>query len=214
MSAQYEKLRWLEEIGHNKFDCSLDIAVHPAKSNTIFLTIPGIDGSVDGYEDKYIRIAESVQAKHGAAVVRMANPFISSLIWESNVRQVLDYIDKRSKQISGTDDYELRIMAHSLGAATIASIAFQYPRISRLLLINPAVGLGPMLLQAGLKKFAGESVTILVGSEDHASDGIDEIVSAANSPVVQVEIANGADHHFSGAAFSTFIETAEKYLFD
>lgn len=43
----YQQIKWKEEINNHKVTCSLDIAISPSKSNVIFLTIPGVDGSVD-----------------------------------------------------------------------------------------------------------------------------------------------------------------------
>ena len=135
-NADYKVIEWQEEMNGVSIDCCLDIAIHSANSEIILLTIPGVDGEVDGFEDKYIRIANAVQDKYGAAVVRMSNPFISSHHWESNIRQVIDYIQMNAKEICGNDKFELRIMAHSAGAAVIAHIANEYPDITRILLIN------------------------------------------------------------------------------
>lgn len=73
-------------------DCALDLAVRPARNRVILLTIPGVDGSVDGYEDKYVRIADGIQIKYVVDVVRMSRPFISSFHWKSNIRRVLEFI--------------------------------------------------------------------------------------------------------------------------
>lgn len=60
MSGKYSKIEWQETMNGVTIDCSLDIAIHPADSEVVLLTVPGVDGSVDGFEDKYIKIAESI----------------------------------------------------------------------------------------------------------------------------------------------------------
>ncbi len=44
----------------------------------MLLIVPGVDGTVDGYQEKYVTIADSIREQHGAAVVRISNPFVSS----------------------------------------------------------------------------------------------------------------------------------------
>ena len=87
-----ERLSWQESMNAVTIDCSLAIAIHPQNSDTILLTIPGVDGSVDGYEQKYVRMVEAYQSIHNVAAVRMENPFITSHHWESNIRHAFEYI--------------------------------------------------------------------------------------------------------------------------
>lgn len=207
MSGDYQKLIWKEEMNGIVIDYSLDIAVHSADSNIVLLIIPGVDGSVDGYENKYVRIADDIQNKHSVAVVRMSNPFISAFFWESTVRQVLEYIQDNRMSIANREDIELRIMAHSAGASIIAQIAWEYPFVSKLLLVNPAMKLRPKKIIQGLSEFGKNKVTIIVGSNDPSLQETKEL--AIKSTI----IVEGADHYFSGDAFPVFLNSPSKYLF-
>ena len=69
MAFVTDLLNWQETMNSVTVDCSLDIAIHPAESDTVLLIIPGVDGSVNGHEDKYIRIAEQVQDERQARAV-------------------------------------------------------------------------------------------------------------------------------------------------
>lgn len=207
--ADYRIIEWQEEMNGVGIDCTLDIAIHPSNNRIILLTIPGVDGEVDGYDNKYTRIAESVQEKYNVAVVRISNPFISSYHWESNVRQAIDYIQMNAKEICGNDNFELRIMAHSAGAAIIAQIAHEYSEITRILLINPALSLKPNNIRSGLASLSSRQVSVLVGSDDPSIDEIPEIIGN-DEKVVVVE---GADHHFSGESFPLFLDSPHNYLF-
>ena len=195
-------------------DCSLDIAIHPADSKVVLLTVPGVDGSVDGFEDKYVKIAESIQEKYGAAIVRMANPFITSYHWESNIRQSLNYIIENTEEITGQKDAEIRIMAHSAGAAIVAQIAWEYPEITRILLVNPATKLGIDKIQYGLSEFGGNKITVLFGSEDPSVGDVDEIAKISEAKNVYTHILEGVDHNFSGESLEAFIAAPALYLFD
>lgn len=214
MSGKYSKIEWQETMNGVTIDCSLDIAFHPADSKVVLLTVPGVDGSVDGFEDKYVKIAESIQEKYGAAIVRMANPFITSYHWESNIRQSLNYIIENTEEITGHKDVEIRIMAHSAGAAIVAQIAWEYPEITRILLVNPATKLGIDKIQYGLSEFGVDRITIIFGSEDPSVGDVDEIAKLSEAKNVQTHILEGVDHNFSGESLEAFIAAPALYLFD
>ena len=214
MSGKYSKIEWQETMNGVTIDYSLDIAIHPADSKVVLLTVPGVDGSVDGFEDKYVKIAESIQEKYGAAIVRMANPFITSYHWESNIRQSLNYIIENTEEITGHKDVEIRIMAHSAGAAVVAQIAWEYPEITRILLINPATKLGIGKIKYGLSEFEGDKITVMFGSEDPSAGDVDEISKLSEAKNVHTHILEGVDHNFSGESLEAFITAPALYLFD
>lgn len=204
-----DRTAWQESMNGVTIDCSLDIAVHPVETDTILLTIPGVDGSVNGYEDKYIRMVEAFQQKRGSAGVRIANPFITSHHWESNPRQGLEYIHRHLEEITGrTSSVEIAVVAHSAGAAIIARIAHEYPDITRLLLINPA----KKLLSSGdMPRALGPLVrntTVVFGGEDPSVDMADELREGG----IDVQIIDGADHNFSGEYLVRFIGLAAEFL--
>lgn len=213
MTPKYTKLEWQESMNDVTIDCSLDIAIHPANSKIVLLTVPGVDGSVDGYENKYNQIAETIQKKHGVAVVRIANPFITSFHWESNIRRALEYIETHMLEITGHKDIEIRIMAHSAGAAIVAQIAWEYPQITRILLINPATKLGIEKMKYGLAEFGGNKITVLFGSRDPSVADAKEL-SQSNESARRIIVLDGVNHHFSGDALASFIQAPHSYLFD
>ena len=214
MSATYSKIQWQETMNDVTIDCSLDIAIHPAESNIVLLTVPGVDGSVDGYENKYVKIAESILDEHGAAVVRIANPFITSFHWESNVRRALDYINTHAREISGNDDIEIRIMAHSAGAAIVAQIAWEYPNIEKILLINPATALGLDKMKRGLAEFGGNKITVVFGSKDPSAKDAKELSTADETARMRTFVYDDVDHHFSGDSLKLFMHEPHAHLFN
>ena len=204
-----DTLHWQETMNTVTVDCSLDIAIHPAESDTVLLIIPGVDGSVDGYEDKYIRIAKQVQDKHDIAVVRTANPFISSFHWESNSRRILDYIATNARPITGSNKIpKIKVMAHSAGASIIAKIAHEYDNITDLLLVNPAEKLGGDDIRSGLKNTNAK--IIVVFGEKGPSVSFSEALREDGHTVVVLE---GVDHNFSGEHLQDFINLPQEYLF-
>ena len=189
-----DTIHWQETMNGVTIDCSLDLAIHPAKSNVVLLTIPGVDGSVDGYEDKYIRMVEGVRQIHNVAAVRIANPFITSFHWESNPRRILDYISKNTEAItSSTGQPRMKIVAHSAGASIIA---------------NPALKLDSQAILAGLKKTEA-NVTIIFGEDDPSVS----FSAALREDGHDVVVLEGVDHHFTGDSIMDFIKLPQEYLF-
>lgn len=209
MTFATELLTWQETMNTVTVDCSLDVAVHPAQADTVLLIIPGVDGSVNGYNDKYVRIAEQVQDKHCIAVVRIANPFISSFHWESNPRRILDYIANNAKAITGGSKApRIKVMAHSAGASIIARIAHEYDSITDMLLINPAEKLGHDAIRQGLKKTNAEVVAIF-GEKDPSVSFSEALEGDGHYTLV----LKGVDHNFSGDFLEDFIKLPQEYLF-
>jgi predicted alpha/beta hydrolase family esterase len=214
MTSKYQTIKWGERKNDFDIECSLDIFISPADSNIIMITVPGVDGSIDGFNDKYKHITEMVQNDHKVAIMRMSNPFISVYFWESNVRQALDYIVTNKKMICNHDDIEIYIMAHSAGAAIVAQIAWEYPEIAKLLLINPAAKLGFEKITKGIAKFGCHKTTILIGTKDPSFNEINGLSSLSEFKKIQIIKVEGADHNFSSNAFPIFMSSASKYLFN
>jgi len=209
MAYTTDVLNWQETMNSITIDCSLDIALHPARSNTVLLIIPGVDGSVNGYEDKYIRIANQVQEKHGVAVVRISNPFISSYHWESNPRRILDYIASNTSAITTNSKApRIKVMAHSAGASIIAKIAHEYDNISDILLVNPAEKLGGDVIQSGLKS-CNARITAVFGSKDPSIAFAERLKADGHT----VRVVEGSDHYFSGSYLEDFIKLPSEHLF-
>jgi alpha/beta superfamily hydrolase len=199
MTNEYTTLTWTEQKNEFKIDCLLDIFVSPAKSKTIFITLPGVDGSIDGYKNKYKQITENMQKEHGAATVRMSNPFISSSHWDSNIRQVLDYVLANKLAITEHEDIGVQIMAHSAGAAIIARIAWEYPEIKKLLLVNTAFKMNSESILNGLERYTG-GVKFIFGNKDPSIDWAEMLKEK-----YEVTVIDGADHNFSNEYIETFI---------
>ena len=193
--ADYQKLTW-QEHGLFDIDCELEIAVHKNSSKTILLIVPGVDGSIDGYENKYLKIAENAVKNNDVAVVRMDNPFIVSQYWQSNVRIALQFIEDNAVYICGHKDFELKIVGHSIGAYVAGQIAWEYPFITGILLINPATGISLEPLLNGLAEFGGDA-HIVLGSEDPAHRHLDTFYDAPTKGNLKFKVIQGVLSIFS-----------------
>lgn len=203
------KLDWQESMNGVTIDCSLNIAIHSADSDTVLLTIPGVDGSLDGYEQKYIRMVERYQETYGTVAMRIENPFITSFHWESNPRHALEYILDNAREITGRDTTpKILVVAHSAGASVIAKIASEYPAIKAVLLINPAKKLlSPLDIEKGMGAIVERS-SVVFGSNDPSVDMAHDL----RNEWLKVHIVDGADHNFSGEYLDAFIHLPTRYL--
>ena len=203
MTIQNTKENWQATHNGVTIDVSMDIQVHPCKSKFIVLIIPGVDGSVDGYENKYIRMAKKIVKEQHKAIVRISNDFISSFHWEDNMKHALDYIEDNALDICKNSDYTIEIIAHSAGASVAAWIAHSYPKIQKMILINCAAKLQPERILGGLSQYKG-SLTIVYGSEDPSIDFIKQLPSGTHHKIIE-----GADHFFSGSSLADFINLVD-----
>lgn len=192
-------LAWEAGKGEMAIDTTLDVRVHKLQSDKVVIILPGVDGSVDGFENKYVRMADNITSKQRKAVVRLSNPFISYYHWEDNLREALAYVEENAQELFGTEEISIEIIGHSAGAAAAASLAWEYPAIKKLLLINTAAAVSPEKIVDGLRKYTNEA-KVIFGSKDPS------LPFAAMLPEeIQVDIIEGADHHFTGEHLETFI---------
>ena len=210
-NVHYLKLLWQEQGNNFNIDCELELAVHKNKSKSIMLIVPGVDGSVDGYKDKYIQIANNAVKTNNMSVVRMSNPYIGAHYWQSNVRTAIQYIEDNAINICGYKDFQLSIVGHSIGAFVTGQIAWEYPFIHNILLINPASIIDLQPLMNGLSDYKGKA-TIIIGSKDPAYKRLNEFNQFELSKKTKVKVIDGADHHFSGKYLDTFIGLTDNYL--
>jgi dienelactone hydrolase len=212
----FKMIQWKDTLNGFKIVGDIEIAVHTQKnkSSNIFLIVPGVDGSIDGHQEKYLKIAEDINSYEDSTVIRMSNPFIHSERLDKNLRAVLDYIANNEDALNINSDYKIYAMGHSLGATNLAQISWEYPEFAKLLLINPTPKIDSNSTIQGLRKFKGE-VTLLVGQRDQNFQGIEKIINTLLSErKIESVIIPNANHHFAGEAFPIFLQAAKKYLFE
>lgn len=204
--------------GDETLERKLFVAIHPARASRIVVMIPGCDGTLDGYERKYAKLASHLVQAGLGAVVRTGNPMLPGLPYESvcqtNLRGVVDGALERSREICGEAAPELLLVGWSAGASAIAAQAAQIPQVTGILLFAPSGDAGEADLRAGLERYEGELF----------------VVAAADDAVVQdlprhlFDLAQGArrkefvsipdcDHQFRGALNGRIMSQAPLWAF-
>src|SRR3989338_4126535 len=97
----HKLLSWTKSLNDHPRKFQLELAIHPLLNGKIIINYPGVDGSIDGYNNKYKTLAEHIVSQKLASVVRLPNPFTPGLGWSMNLRKVLEYVLKNSKEICG-----------------------------------------------------------------------------------------------------------------
>lgn len=146
---------------------NIQAAIHPHTSGIITISVPGITGTPDGWENKYGKLADIVQAK-GSAVVRMDNeyagePYPGTML--NNFDHVMNYAFRNAKEICGSENPTIYLMGWSAGASTIAAEAHTFGEVEKILLMAPSGDAGMQPVTEGLEKFSGE-VYIAIGEHD------------------------------------------------
>ncbi len=209
------KLFFQSERNNITQEFQVEITLHKLKTDKIILIVPGVDGSVDGYKNKYVKLANYLTENGIGAVVRMSNPYAFGFGWDLNLRQVLTYILENTNDICGSDKPDIYIMGISAGAGAAAMIAWEYPEIKKLLLMEPAWQVGPDEIKQNLSKFEGE-LYVVVGSGDEALGekmGRKFIEHAPKTKHKEFYVIPNCDHHFSGSRNSKIFSQAPVYAF-
>jgi hypothetical protein len=190
-----QTLAWQPSYNGVVVDASMDVRIHPLASKRVVLILPGVDGSVDGYDSKYVMMADQALAM-GYGVVRVSNAFISSFHWEDNLRQAIAYINTNSQEHFSNSEVTISVIAHSAGASVTA---WEYPNIEKLILINMASKLKSERIALGLDRYEHDA-HLVYGSKDPSVDFIDQLPGKYKTTIIE-----GADHVFSGKHLEDFI---------
>ncbi len=160
-------------------------------SNTIVFIKAGANGSMYGYENKYLQIARNINKTHGYTVICSSNPDHNR---ENPLIQAIELISNYAES-HNFDDYEILYMGHSDGAALAARYGHLYPKIKRMLLINPPIFFNWHKLRDGIKLFAGEKATFVYGDLDPSYKYV-EMLDLIGNNKIERKIIQGADHYF------------------
>ncbi len=192
------------------------LAIHPNLSRRIIINVPGANGDIDGFADKYKKLAHHMQSTDLGAVVRTGNQFRKGFLPDFNAKVALEYAREHAWEICGEAKPEILLMGFSAGASAIAAIAREYPEVSKMLLFAPSGDMGHARITQGLVRFKGD-LTIVIGENDeivgsHAGQHFYNMSLAAKNK--ELFTIPDCDHHFSGEINGRIISEAPFYAFN
>ena len=197
-------LKFDKEIHSNFNDEIIDYGIVEGNNIIVFIKA-GQDGSLYGYQNKYIKMARRLNKKYWCSVICSSNPFDGNNPLDNAMEIIEDYAKI-------FDNYKIYYLGYSNGALIGAWFGVKYPKIKRMALVN-----GPLMYnfhktKEGALSFNGDMISFIYGEYDQSIGYIDLLKNMENDKI-KVFVEKGQDHHFSKSEES-FQEIPEKYLFE
>lgn len=177
----------------------VNISIHHLPSNNIVIIYPGAGGSKDGYEDKYVKMADLLIQNNVGAVIRTDNVFQLGNGWTTTLEITIEYALDHSEEICERSKPNIYLIGHSIGAGACDLISCVYKEIKKILLTSPAPIMKNNEPQHGIGEYAGE-VYVVIGDEDQIPReyALQFYELAEKASKRELEIIKGCGHHFEG----------------
>lgn len=182
----------------------IEYGVIEGNSTIVFIKV-GQDGSIYGYENKYLTIASKLNKELGYTVIVASNPFDGNNPLDHDMNVLSNICNDLNIY-----DYKVYYMGQSNGARIGISWGYQYPKIKKMLLINSPIFINWHILKEGLKKSNNQEMYLVYGDKD-SSYKYCEMLKPLLNDCIKLEIINGADHNFVGM-IDEFINLPLKYF--
>ena len=200
-----QELKFDKEI-HSKFEDIAIVDYGIVEGNNIIVFIKtGQNGSLYGYQNKYVKMAKRLNKKYGCSVICSSNPFDGNNPLDNAMEVIEDYAKR-------FDDFKIYYLGYSNGALIGAWFGIKYPKIKRMALVNGPLMYNLYKTKEGALSFKGESINFIYGEYDQ-SIGYVELLKSIENDKIKVFIEEGQDHHFSKSE-EDFQKIPEKYLFE
>lgn len=173
-------------------------------NNTIVFIKSGQNGSIYGYNNKYIKMAKRLNKKYKCTVICSSNPFDGNNPLDNAFTVIEKYTSK-------FEDYKVYYLGFSNGALIGAYFGINYPKIKRMLLVNMPLIYDINLIKNNLNNFNNEKVTIVYGSLDYSINLLENIKDIKSNGL-DIKVILNEDHYFSKDE-EDFYSLPEKYLF-
>lgn len=174
-------------------------------NNTVVFIKVGQDGSIYGYEDKYLKIATNLNNKYGYTVIVASNPFDGTNPLDHDMNVVKNYCKQENIK-----RYKVYYMGHSNGARIGLYWGYTQPKIKKMLLINSPLMMNLHNIKDGLKQCDDKKIYLVYGKND-PSYVYTTLLDRILNDNVTLDIINRADHHFTNM-IEEYIQIPEKYF--
>lgn len=202
-------------------DGEIHLHIHKADSKAVLIMYPGADGSIDGYNEKYIKIANLIQSENIATVVRIDNKYCYNAVLPycelmiNKIAQVIEYVCDNAEEIAGYKEIEMYLSGVSAGAGAIAAILEEFPKIKRVLFVAPAGNDGMENISRGLKNYKGE-IYLTAGENDEIKTADTALLYynvCKNALKKELVVIPQCDHQFTGEKNGKILANAFLWAF-
>ena len=156
----------------------------------IFIKV-GTDGSIRGYQDKYLKMAYRVHDRLGATVICASNPYIARGHIEADQEMISEVATD-----CGFSDYEVYFVGTSDGGYHNLLLAQQVPQSVKLLGINASLVDEDGFVEK-LEKIPNVKKLLVYGTEDDDYD-LTPKLQALECKNLEIITTESADHEFTG----------------
>ncbi len=168
-------------------------------ADNLLLILTGIGGTVKGYADKYVKLANKVIDTQEFSVAVATTPSGSWQHTKENLEFIMQYVKNKCNG-------KIYAMGSSAGANILLMHAHEHPQIKQILAVNPVLNINLFKIESGINQFAGNT-TLICGEKDMSSMFYKMLKSTATTFVLE-----NIDHNFTNH-LDEFIDLPLKYLF-
>jgi len=168
----------------------IEYGIIKGNSTIVFIKV-GQDGSIYGYDNKYLKIAKKLKEKYGYSVITSSNPFDGNNPLDHDMSIIKEYAKENDFV-----DYQVYYMGHSNGARIGISWGYKYPEIKRMLLINSPIFINWHILKDGIKESKNQEMILVYGTKDNSYRYV-ELIKPLLNDNKKLVIINEADHDFT-----------------
>ena len=156
----------------------------------VFIKV-GADGSIRGYQDKYLKMAHRVHKRLGATIICASNPYIEHGHLETDQAMI-----SKVAADCGFSDYEVYFAGTSDGGYHNLLLAQRVPQTVKLLGINASLMDEDDFLEK-LQAIPYITKCLVYGTKDDAKQFV-PVLQALESENLEIITVEGADHEFTG----------------
>lgn len=191
-----------DSIINRKLKDNIDIEYGIIKgNNTVVLIKVGQDGSIYGYDNKYLKIATNLNNKYGYTVISSSNPYDGTNPLDNAIEVIDEYCQSK--------DYTIYYMGHSNGARIGMYYGNLYPQIKKMLLINAPIFINFDKIKKELSNINDKEIILVYGKEDQ-SYKFKTLIDSLLKDNIKLEIIN-TDHYFTNN-IDNFIQLPEDHF--
>lgn len=157
----------------------------------VFIKV-GADGSIKGYQDKYLKMAHRIHDRIGATVICASNPYITE---DTHIEADKLLINKVISE-QNFENYEMYFVGNSDGGYHSLLLAQQFSQTSKYLGINSS--------HKGIEDFAERIKSLpqiekylVYGREDEDFDKDFPTINALVCDKLEIVLLDGVDHEFT-----------------
>jgi pimeloyl-ACP methyl ester carboxylesterase len=169
-------------------------------NNTVVFIKPGLNGSMYGYENKYLRIATLLNELYGYTIIVASNPSTNKNPLDGDIEFIYKEVPDYAK---------LYYMGFSNGAMLGLIYGYKYP-FNKMLLINSPIMYNLHKQKEGLSKMSNRNIKIVFGSLDQSIKYV-ELLNPLFNNYITLDILDNIDHEFKGN-LETFINLPINYF--